>query len=618
MLGLRFLVPLALSLAPAVTAAEPAAAGGEPVRVFDLCDNGTFELPFWEPAEARLGTGIPWWRRRAGRPRLEGGQLVTPPGAVVSQPFATFAPLVRGDEPLRIRARVAGEGQLVVRDGAGREARFDVGSGGTELAPVQIEASELVTPEGDELGAGWFELELAGGPAGASWDDLEVLVPLPAPAEAALAAELCDEIGTIIERIEQRGLDRVGPRSTTFVVQPFDVVTGESLGNAALGSAGVGVFYESLLELYGLTQGPEPGVVDPDLGAHVEELLVAHTHEYLELSFHPRTHLPRLLDPLTDEPLDDKPIEAARFLASLLDLAEGGPAEIREPALETARTFGEAVLKGGVLPSGEIASRYRASTGVGDARVPSIRKLDMPAELVRLGALVGDERYAAAALEALSEFEFVHMWSGSWDAIDPGLDDFYGHFGRRSVTMATADPDQPIFGHLATEGLDFFGPLWARTLAHGAFIAADEVRGWRGFLGVARLLPGRAPEVAELLDGAVRAHFKGELDKGGRWVDVSHNLWEPRFGLEVGDVPGVPVNLLDGLVVASAPELGLDRAFLRSLYVAVLRTSLAEYGRPFGLLATRVEARGANPSGSDLRMLPVLVGMLGRLAPEAR
>jgi hypothetical protein len=55
---------------------------------------------------------------------------------------------------------------------------------------------------------------------------------------------------------------------------------------------------------------------------------------------------------------------------------------------------------------------------------------------------------------------------------------------------------------------------------------------------------------------------------------------------------------------------------MRSAYAAVLRTTMATYGRPFGLLASRVEARGANPSGSDLRLLPVLVSMLAELEPS--
>jgi hypothetical protein len=467
-----------------------------------------------------------------------------------------------------------------------------------------------VTATGTPLAPGRLEVELRGGAGGARWDDLEFRVPLPAPTEAELADELLGEIERIVSLTEQHGLDRAGPRETTFVVQDYDVVTGAGLGEVALRPGGVGVFYEALLDLSALELTAARA---PELAARVDALLAAHTTEFLELSFHSETHLPRLFDPLTDKPLDDKPIEAARFLASLIDLAERGPTSERAAALAAAEAFGEAVLAGGVLPNGEVASRYRAATGVGDSLVPSIRKLDMPAELVRLGALTGDTRYADAALEALSEFEFLHMWSGAWDAIDPGLDDFYGHFGRRSVTMARAMPGQPVFPRLALGGLDFFGPLWQRTLQHGAFVAADEVRGWLGFEGVAELFPERAAEVSRLISSAVRAHFKGELDNGGRWVDVSHNLWEPRFGLEVGDVPGVPVNLLRGLAVAGAPELGLDRAFMRSAYAAVLRTTLVTYGRPFGLLASRIEARGANPSGSDLRLLPVLVSMLAEL-----
>jgi len=614
---------MALSLAcAAALPANPAAK--EPTReaiaVFDLCDNGDFAMPFWAPAEARLGTGIPWWRKRGGSPRLVDGALETGAGDAVSQPLATFAPFVAADPGgsgspgLVLRGRVAGEGLLIVRDGAGREARFALGEGRSAgMQAFAIPAVKLEDAAGQPLSRGRLEVELRGLGTGARWDDIEFWVPLPAPTEAELAAELRTQVARIIKVVEARGLDRAGPRPTTFVVQGYDVVTGESLGDAALSPAGVGVFYETLLDLVALDSLK---LSDPELATQAERLLDAHIPEFLALSFHADTHLARLFDPKTDAPLDDKPIEAARFLASLLDIAEHGPEATRAAGLEAAQAFGEAVLAGGVLPNGEVASRYCAATGVGDSLVPSIRKLDMPAELVRLGARTHDARYSDAALEALSEFEFLHMWSGSWDAIDPGLDDFYGHFGRRSVTMARAMPGHAVFPRLAQGGLNFFGPLWERTLAHGAFVAADEVRGWLGFLGVAELFPERAPEVAGLIDSAVRAHFKGELDNDGRWVDVSHNLWEPRFGLEVGDVPGVPVNLLHGLAVASSPQLGLDRAFMRSAYAAVLRTTIATYGRPYGLLASRVEARGANPSGSDLRLLPVLVSMLAELEPE--
>jgi hypothetical protein len=110
----------------------------------------------------------------------------------------------------------------------------------------------------------------------------------------------------------------------------------------------------------------------------------------------------------------------------------------------------------------------------------------------------------------------------------------------------------------------------------------------------------------------VRAHIQGEMDFGGNWVGVSHHRWEPRFGLEVGDVPGAPVNLLHGLALVAQPGLGQDTRELRALFAAVLRTTLRTYGREYVLLGSRVEAEGVNPGGAEIRMMPALVLMLQR------
>ncbi|MDF1799130.1 MAG: hypothetical protein P1V81_08145 [Planctomycetota bacterium] len=595
---------------------------GSGLTAWNVLSNGDFEAPTWSPAKD-LGTTLPWWRSLPGQGAgylLQAGALHLRAGEAVSQTAWYWPPSRELGDGFVLRGRARGGATVALVD-AGGTARFPLPPG-EGWQTFRVTGADAAAELGRELGAR-FQVVLEGpslapaertpatSPAG--YDDVELFVDLPNPEPDAFALELLETTTWILELWTQRGLDRLGPRETSFPVQVFDVVTGESLGGTP---ASIGVLQEGLLELY---DNDVAARLAPEAHAAWRALLEAQVPEFLELSIHPETHLPRLYDPASDEPLDERPIEASRYLRFLTELANHGPLDQRAAALAAAIAMGDAAMRGGSIPTGEVAGRYRPSTGIGDTALPSIRKLDMPAELARLAAQTGDMRYLDAALGALSEYEFLHMWGGTWDSIDPGLDDFYGHFGNRSVTMARAFPDEPMLLRLAATGLDYYGPRWRHTLAHGAFVAADQVRGWEGFVGVAELDAARRAEVAELIQMAVLAHLKGELDADGRWVDVSHSLWEPRFGLEVGDVPGVPGNLLSGLALAH--ELAgwegsgehLDQAFLRASFLAVLRSTRAEYGRPFGLLPSRSEAVGANPSGAELRLLPTLVHFLEQL-----
>lgn len=582
---------------------------GEAVLRLDLCDNGDFGMPVWETAGVRFGTGIPWWVTTSGRPVLRGGGVHTANGSSLTQPFAAYAPLVSHPEfGLLLRGAVRGRGLLTFRDGSGAEARFEIDGGANgAFKPFELTAAQLEERVGKNL-LPRFAVTLAAQPGeAATWDKLEFLVPFPDPDPDAFTLELVEAIDAIVSKWAERGMDTKGPRSSIFTTAIFDAITGEPVADAP---AGVSVFFEALLDvaeakaLQGERFAPR--------AAAWQQLLDQHVTDFLDLSWSAETGVPRLWDPTLDEPMDERPIEAARYLRFLIDLAQRGPEFERERALAVAMRFGEAILDKGILPTGEVASRYTASDGQGDTLVPSIRELDMPTELVRLARLTGDTRYRNAALRALSKFEFLHMWGGTWDSIDPGLDDFYGHFGKRSIAMAEAFPEQEIWGRLSVSGLDYFEKPWRQTLEHGAFVAADQVRGWEGFAGVARAHPDRAAGVGELLALAVRAHIKGEMDFGGNWVGVSHHRWEPRFGLEVGDVPGAPVNLLHGLALVAQPGLGQDTRELRALFTAVLRTTLRAYGREYGLLGSRVEAEGVNPGGAEIRMMPALVLMLQR------
>ncbi len=581
----------------------------EAVLRINLCDNGDFALPAWEIAGVRFGTAIPWWVTTSGHPVLRGGGIFTASGSSLTQPLAAYVPLVSDpDMGLSIRGKVQGRGLLIFQNGSGERARIEL-EGGADggSAAFEVTAKQLEEQLGAALIPRFAVTLTAQAGDSAMWDDIEFLVPFPDPEPEAFALEIIGALDNIVSEWAQRGMDTKGPRPSMYTTAIFDVITGEPLADAP---AGVSVFFESLLEVADAKALQLEGV-QPKAKVW-QELLDKHVADFLDISWSAETGTPRLWDPVLDVPLDERPIEAARYLRFLIDLASHGPNAERERALEIAIRFGETVLEQGVLPTGEVASRYFPNDGHGDTMVPSIRELDMPTELVRLSKLTGDERYLTAALRALSKFEFLHMWGGTWDSIDPGLDDFYGHFGKRSVAMAEAFPEHLILGRLSESGLDYFeGPL-QKTLEHGGFVAADQIRGWEGFVGVARTHPERAKGVGELLRKAVRAHVKGEMDTGGRWVDVSHHRWEPRFGLEVGDVPGAPVNLMHGLAIAMQPELGQNQRELRAFFIAVLRTTLGAYGREHGLMASRVEVSGSNPAGAEIRLMPALVLMIQR------
>ncbi len=145
--------------------------------------------------------------------------------------------------------------------------------------------------------------------------------------------------------------------------------------------------------------------------------------------------------------------------------------------------------------------------------------------------------------------------------------------------------------------------LWDTTLGQPVDDVAIEE--------VGTLHPPRRDEVADVLADALAAHLVGQMDASGVWIDVSHHLWEPRANLKVGDLGGVPANLLDGLATARAaadwPEnSALDPAFLCGAFAAVLRTTLGHYRRPYGFLPNHVENTAGNPSGAQMRrMLPL-------------
>jgi hypothetical protein len=568
----------------------------EPTLLVDLLDNG------FEPVSARA-PGMererpPWWSVAGDAGVVTGAGkawLATPGASTLSQPLAAFAPLVDG---LVVRGRIAGAGVVVVHDGAGGTARREVRGASDAGEAFEIRGTELSAELGRLMPQ--LVLELGAAPGGeARWRELAVLVPLPCPDEAALRAEIVAHLERVFDEWLERGLDDVGPRPTTYLCHWFDAVTGERLLTS---SAGLSTVYESMLAANALAPHPE-----------WEAALAAHLEDFLTLGIYPDTGLPREWDCEQDLPSDAKPVEIARYIAFLLDVAELGPAAQRERALAAAVRMGTTVLAHGVLPDGGVAAKYLPRDAVPQLDVIALRHLDVPAQLARLGALTGDQHLTDAARRAIGQLEFTLFWGGQWDRIDPDFDDNFGHWGERALTMLASHPGDALYDFLPRRGFDHFEPIWRDALRFGGSIAADQVRCWDIVARYTRLRPELAERTRALLAPAVRAHFKGEQYGNGAWGDVTFAAWSTR-DLPVGDMSGAPANLLEGLGFLYGEDCGLERDVLRALYTAVLRSSETAYRREHGWLMTRSEVAGRNPAGGEVRLLAGWIEMLRHLS----
>ena len=127
----------------------------------------------------------------------------------------------------------------------------------------------------------------------------------------------------------------------------------------------------------------------------------------------------------------------------------------------------------------------------------------------------------------------------------------------------------------------------------------------------ADLEPSVWKDLGKRIDDALRAHWKGEQYPGGAWGDVSFFGFDPKTGIQVGDLPGAPANLLQGLAIAYPISESPDQVLAR--YTAVLRSTFEAYRQPYGCLTTQRARKGANPAGGELRLLPGLVRMLRNL-----
>jgi hypothetical protein len=333
-------------------------------------------------------------------------------------------------------------------------------------------------------------------------------------------------------------------------------------------------------------------------------------------------------DPERDEQLLDRPVEIALPLAHLVDVAKDGEPARRRSALERAARIAEVVLERGLLPDGGIAASYRPRDGEPNLDTALLRRLDVPAQLARLAPLV--ERAAAegapvsnkidarrllrAAHEALAALEYSHHWAGGWQAIDPGFDDEFGHYGARAAVVARDLPDERLFRRFALEGLERYLEPWRGATALGGNLAADQVRCWQLASDLALAEPSILPRLAPALVDAAHAHMQGEQYGNGAFGDVTIYAFDPRTALQVGDLPGTPSNLLQGLATLAAPHLGLPQDEVRARYATVLRTSVARYRRAHGFLVDRAPKAGPNPASGSLRLMLGLERMLVALS----
>lgn len=583
----------------------PVAAAREDVLLMQLLDNPSFseELP---EAEEDGAQQIPWWRTTQGaeqllRRELEDGTRQTwlwvSSGVSAEQPLAAYAPTAGG---IVITARVSGAGRIVVVDGNGREhvERFEVPTGDEATLTIgplrELEAfADGVRPR--------LLVKLAGAKdATAYFEFVRADVPLPAPTEEELRAEVVALLEQVISLWAERGLDREGPRATGFACHRWDVITGERLLTVH-GRA------HPLFEILG-------EALESEERADWRELHDAYLGDWLELCFDPVSGLPRSWLTQEDEPFAPRAVEMAGPLALLIDIMESGREPYAGLARERAEKITRLVAERGTLPDGNVAAGYSAVDGTPQLDYISLRRLGLPAELVRFGSVVEGVSYAGLARDALATMEFTHSWPGTWQRIDPGWDDRYGHYGSHAVSMWEAAPTEVSFRNFALDGWRFFAPLWRDSLRLGGFIAADQVRCWAILKRIVALEESERPLVQERLRAALRSHFKGEQYETGAWGDVTIFRYDPKTNLEIGDLPGLPLNLLLGIATLYGEDLGHSDEELRALFASVLRSSVEHYRREHGYLVTRMQRAGANSCGGSIRLGVALAEILGGLS----
>ncbi len=591
---------LALLLGALMLCALPESSHAEETKLFNLLDNGGFEeeVPGLKSKDGIVR--IPWWKSSNGASMIKGEAgartLVTPSGGGgwVSQPIAAFAPLV-GE--FVVRGKVKGCGYVTLVDGSGKRAQIEVFSEGDSFVPFELTATQFEEVLEAPL-VPRFELVLES-LMEAEWDDIEAWVALPLPTPAELRAEIVTELDWIFSLWLEHCLDDVGPQKPSPACHLIDVVTGERLATGAAG-------------LHPLTTlMREAAVVEEN--TEWREAVDRNIADLLERCLHPVTGLPRSWDVERDVGRDG-PVEIHLMLEFLIDVIREGPINHRMRSLEAAILMGRNVLAQGVLPDGNVAASYYPETGKPNTEVSVLRRLDVPAQLARLGAITEKHQMARAAREACVTLDFTNFWPGTWDSIDPGWDDNYGHYGRRATDMWMAYPEDQVFRGLSYGGALHYHKMWRNALRLGGNVAADQVRCWLTLVDIAQVAPETKGEIRDLLGLAARSHFKGEQYGNGAWGDVTIFNFDPKGNLNVGDLPGTPRNLLHGLAGIYRDDLDLRSDELRAMFTAVLRSSRTHYRREFGYLTTRAALAGQNWGGGEIRLAVGLVEMLKQLS----
>ncbi len=573
---------------------------------FNLLDNGDFQERF-DGEDPDRSARVPWWVTRGAAKQVqeaEGCWLLTPVGGGASQPLAAYAPMA---QEMRIQGRVRGRGKLELHDGSGEVLSFLVGEPG-------MEASFELGPEDWEEAFNAplqprFELHLSAGdesdPAGAMWTDLQAWIWLPCPDEADLRSMVVECLDHIFEAWLENGRVEGG----VFIEKLFDVNTGEPL----LGREG------EILHLDGGMFPIFPFLLEALRHEHNsawDEALRGFIQAYVGDCISPNTAFPRRWSTLKGEPIDTKFRELHVDLEFLLDASLHGPADLRAGCLDAAEAMAASILAVGVQPDGAIAASYRASDGAVNLAINPLRRLDVAAQLSRLGIDEREPQRRQAALNAVGVFEFTHYWSGSWHSIDPGFDDDYGHYANRAVVMLDAWPTQSTLQGIVDEGWAHFRPLWRDGLRFGGSVAADQVRCWGLLLRRRNQKGAHLPDLLPLVNSAMRAHFKSQQYRNGAFGDVTFSGFSPKAGIKVGDLPGVPSNLLLGLGHAYAEGTGMDPKRIRAMAATLLHTSNEHYRREHGfLLRQRDSSPAFSQSGGGMRLAGGLLVWLAKLTP---
>lgn len=589
---------LAVLSAALLVCGLPESSQAEENQLFNLLDNGGFEQEIKGLKGPDGFVRIPWWKSSAGASMLQeqAGEhaFMTQQGSWIRQPVAAFAPLA---SEFLVRGRVRGSGNVTLVDGSGKRAAIAVESAEDAYQTFEITASQFEAVLGASL-VPRFELEFSS-EASATWDDLEAWVSLPVPTPAELRDECVAELDWVFSLWLERCLDDVGPQKTGLPCHLIDVVTGERL---ATGAATLHPLTTLMRQAAAVEHNPVwRAAVDTQVG------------ELLERCLHPVTGFPRSWD-VEQDVGRDSPIEIHLMLEFLIDVIRKGPTNHRLRSLEAALLIGRQVIKAGALPDGNIAASYYPNSGAPNTEVSVLRRLDVPAQLARLGVVTEKHEFARAAREACVTLDFTNFWPGNWNSIDPGWDDNYGHYGRRATDMWQAYPDDQVFRRLSYDGAVHYHEMWRDALQLGGNVAADQVRCWLTLVDIAELAPETKSAIAEVLSLAARSHFKGEQYGNGAWGDVTIYNFDPKGNLNVGDLPGTPRNLLHGLAGIYSEDLGLQSDELRAMFTAVLRSSRTHYRREFGYLTTRSEVAGQNWGGGEIRLAVGLVEMLEQLS----